>query len=167
MTTEPIPPIDIDLEAAERQRSSELQERLYATTDAMVWADEFCKQFEGHWIRHSGSDDPAAVDPGTMVGWFANYWGVITQKFASQPIHRGTWYAFLHFYHQDCANAAFHCANPRYSPITFRLAEFIRSTTTPVTAHPEGGPAVARAWDDPRLQRVWTDLGQYEEDPGR
>lgn len=62
------------------------------------------------------------------------------------------WHAFLHVYHQDHANAAMHCANVRYSPITFRLAELIR-----------------RNWaiNDPQLIAVIDDLGKYEEDKGR
>src|SRR5262245_20366830 len=31
--------------------------------------------------------------------------------------------AFLKMYHEDRANAAMHCAEVRYSPLTFRLAE--------------------------------------------
>ncbi len=31
-------------------------------------------------------------------------------------------FAFLHFYHDDKSNAAIHCTDVRFSPITFRLA---------------------------------------------
>lgn len=37
---------------------------LYATTDAMVWAEEFCRI-----VRENGID---CTDEGFMVGWFAN-----------------------------------------------------------------------------------------------
>ena len=39
-----------------------LEAKLYATSDAMVWAEEFCK------VVRNG----AVVDEGLMVGWFAN-----------------------------------------------------------------------------------------------
>jgi hypothetical protein len=44
---------------------------LLATDDAMVWAEEFCRIFDGFMV----SQDPhgqQVVDPGLMVGWFAN-----------------------------------------------------------------------------------------------
>lgn len=34
-------------------------------------------------------------------------------------------WALSHFYHLDMANARIHCADVRFSPITFRLAECI------------------------------------------
>ena len=40
----------------------ELERRLYATDDAMVWAQEFVNVVEAG----------ATVDVGLMVGWFAN-----------------------------------------------------------------------------------------------
>lgn len=43
---------------------------LLGTTDAMVWAEEFCRIFAGKEIRVHEAD--GAVDVGTMVGWFAN-----------------------------------------------------------------------------------------------
>lgn len=33
---------------------------------------------------------------------------------------------FQYFYHNDCANAAIHCADVRFSPITFKLAEALK-----------------------------------------
>jgi hypothetical protein len=148
------------------EESYELTAKLYATTDAMVWAKEFCTLFDGRTI--SATDD-SQIDPGTMVGWFANYWGVITQEFANRPIHLGTWHAFVYFYHLDCSNASFHTSSPRFSPITFRLAEFIVSQSNPVTRHPTPDDALAtfHLWDDPRLLIVREDLGKYEEDKGR
>ena len=44
---------------------------LLGTTDAMVWAQEFCRIFDGRMITaatHPNED----VDVGTMLGWFAN-----------------------------------------------------------------------------------------------
>jgi hypothetical protein len=45
------------------------------TTDAQVWAEEFCRIFDGYVITYDGyvsdgGDD--IVDEGTMIGWFAN-----------------------------------------------------------------------------------------------
>jgi len=49
---------------------------LLATTDAMVWAQEFCRIFAGATIVQDASANPhfegVQVDEGTMVGWFAN-----------------------------------------------------------------------------------------------
>lgn len=45
-------------------------ERLYATTDAMVWAEEFMAVVE------SG----ATVDAGLMLGWFANAMATAERK---------------------------------------------------------------------------------------
>ncbi|MET0786299.1 MAG: hypothetical protein ABWY25_06295 [Paenisporosarcina sp.] len=44
------------------------------TDDAMVWAEEFCRTFNGkHVVRvDTGFDSEDQVDPGLMVGWFAN-----------------------------------------------------------------------------------------------
>ena len=48
---------------------------LLATDDPMVWAEEFCRIFDGKEI--TSETDPSvykgdAIDVGTMVGWFAN-----------------------------------------------------------------------------------------------
>ncbi len=47
---------------------------LLNTDDAMVWAEEFCRIFDGFIIGQFDLADPTTkgVDPGTMVGWFAN-----------------------------------------------------------------------------------------------
>ena len=34
-------------------------------------------------------------------------------------------YAFLHFFHLEKSNAAFHCSDVRFSPLTFRLQEIL------------------------------------------
>lgn len=134
---------------------------LMATRDAMVWAEEFCRIFKGKVV---GGED-GVVDEGLMVGWFANAFAV-QEAFDKAHIHIGTWHAFLYFYHLDQSNASFHCNTVRYSPITFRLAEFIKSITTPATALPIPG-TLEMVWDDKRINDVWQHQGQYEEDPGR
>ena len=62
---------------------------------------------------------------------------------------------FRHFYHNDHANAAFHMAPVRYSPITFRLAEQINFLA----------PVDKDVYSE--VFSVLLDLGQYEEDKGR
>jgi hypothetical protein len=62
--------------------------------------------------------------------------------------------ALRHFYHLDHSNAAFHCAEVRYSPITFRLA----------SALVELDPSESHV--DP-ARTVLFDVGRYEEDKGR
>lgn len=59
--------------------------------------------------------------------------------------------AFLHFYFEDNANAQFHVADTRYSPITFRLAEALEGLVN----------------DPGMIEEVLSHRGQYEEDPGR
>ncbi len=49
------------------QGAQALTQRLYATTDGMVWATEFCKLF-----LVLDRKDGTTIDEGTMVGWFAN-----------------------------------------------------------------------------------------------
>ena len=53
---------------------------LLGTDDAMVWAEEFCRIFDGHVISPDATVEGGVaaelggpyVEPGTMVGWFAN-----------------------------------------------------------------------------------------------
>ena len=54
---------------------------LLGTTNAMVWAEEFCRIFNGKMIMSTDGmpDDPQDgrfsahyIDEGTMVGWFAS-----------------------------------------------------------------------------------------------
>lgn len=71
-----------------------------------------------------------------------------------------TYWAFKHFFHMDHANAAIHCSNVRYSPITFRLAEVMDSMRGP--RFPEISNEV---YGD--VYSVLLDKGVYEEDPGR
>ena len=48
----------------------EMTARLLSTTDAMVWAQEFCGLFD---VTHTGCSPAEGDDSvGLMVGWFAN-----------------------------------------------------------------------------------------------
>ena len=52
-----------------------MSENLNDTTDAMAWAEEFCRIFDCFTIHRSDieyADSDRAVDEGTMVTWFAN-----------------------------------------------------------------------------------------------
>lgn len=64
------------------------------------------------------------------------------------------WHCFQQNYHLDHSNAQVHTAPVRYSPITFRLAEYIWEQ---FPGH--------RVNDD--LRAVWLARGEYEEDKGR
>jgi len=68
------------------------------------------------------------------------------------------WQCFRHFVHIDKANAAIHCAQVRYSPLTFRLAELLHASEF----YDELAPEPAEM-----LRSVIGDLGTYEEDSGR
>ena len=70
-------------------------------------------------------------------------------------------HAFTHVYHQDHANAAMHCAQVRYSPITFRLAEAIHAVAYDDAYH------TLPASTQQALSAVLSDRGTYEEDRGR
>lgn len=46
---------------------------LLNTDDAMVWATEFCRIFDGWVVRqHTWADLDHEINEGTMVAWFAN-----------------------------------------------------------------------------------------------
>jgi len=146
---------------------------LLGTTDGMMWAQEFCRIFKGFTIIDAdyaadGGGVPAHyVDEGAMVTWFANAVEVGRSAARPQTVPKGTWHAFLHFYYLDQANAAIHTAEARYSPITFRLAEFI-ADQYPVVAHPEDhNLSNVFVTDDPRLRMVLDHVGAYAEDTGR
>lgn len=62
-------------------------------------------------------------------------------------------WAFRQNYHADRMNAAIHCAEVRYSPLTFRLAEWLE----------HDGYAI----DHEQILEVLRDKGRYSEDPGR
>jgi hypothetical protein len=135
------------------------EEKLRSTTDVTVWAAEFVKFFDGRMIE-SGNTADGALDEGTMIGWFANYAQTCNDFMQSKKeVHPGTAYAFEYFFHMDCANAAMHQGTVRYSPITFRLAEFMHDEY-PVAIHFD--PV---KYHDVHL--VLADKGAYAEDPGR
>lgn len=69
------------------------------------------------------------------------------------------WECFRHFVGLDESNAAVHCAQTRYSPITFRLAEALDRIPDVRTFLTKDGVHM--------LDSVLTHLGQYEEDQGR
>lgn len=142
------------------EAAREMTERLRSTTDVTVWAKEWVST-AALILARSNNDSLALLDEGWMIGWFANYAQTVNDELHRQRIEKGvpvgTWQAFLHFYYADCANAAFHTAEPRFSPITFRLAEFIIS---------EHGVRFA-VEPDARLSQVLAHVGEYEEDTGR
>lgn len=48
---------------------------LLGTTDAMIWAEEFCRIFEGATVGSPHGNDNNShvwVDEDTMIAWFAN-----------------------------------------------------------------------------------------------
>lgn len=125
---------------------------LLGTEDAMVWAEEFVRIFTGKVV----GPDWDGVDEGLMVGWFANAMAIgeqfgIKRLMDNSPV---LW-CFEHFFHMDKANACMHCAPVRFSPITFRLAEFLN----------KGYPAMFVESHD--LNEVLHHSGMYEEDAGR
>jgi hypothetical protein len=122
--------------------------------DAMVWAEEFCRIFKGYTITDSATMT-LDIDEGNMVGWFANAMARGEQTALERLSEDGPYHAFLHFYHLDKSNAAFHCANVRFSPVTFRLAEHLRDAH-----HME-------ALTSDELAHVLMELHTYEEDRGR
>lgn len=64
------------------------------------------------------------------------------------------WQALRQNFHADTANAAIHCAPTRYSPLTFRIAEYLWNHF----------PSYRHTIE---LATVVADLGSYAEDPGR
>jgi hypothetical protein len=135
-------------------------ERLMSTVDVTVWAKEWVAN-AALILARTNNDSLALLDEGWMIGWFANYAQAVNdqmhQRQREKGVHPGTWHAFLHFYYMDCANAAMHTGTPRFSPITFRLAEFIMQ---------EYGVQFAITPDE-RLSQVFDSLGKYREDRGR
>lgn len=70
------------------------------------------------------------------------------------PLNQILWHCFMQNYHTDHANAAVHTAVVRFSPITFRIAEYIW----------EVFPSYQK---NEKLREVWFDRNQYVEDTGR
>lgn len=142
--------------------ASERAERLRSTTDVTVWAKEWVATAAEMLARNNG-DYLALLDEGWMIGWFANYAQACNDNLAQREVHLGTWHAFMYFYHLDSSNAAFHTAQPKFSPITFRLAEFVYDTYK-MAMHPTL-PIFIR--QDPTLNEVLSAKGRYPEDTGR
>ena len=69
-------------------------------------------------------------------------------------LHNILWHCFRQNVHLDESNAAVHCAPVRYSPITFRLTEYLWNHFPSYRSQVE-------------VARVAADLGSYAEDPGR
>jgi putative IMPACT (imprinted ancient) family translation regulator len=65
------------------------------------------------------------------------------------------YHAFKQAYHLDHSNAAIHCAQVRYSPLTFRLAEHLQDARGPESTLTAEVVAVLK------------DKGVYAEDLGR
>lgn len=65
-------------------------------------------------------------------------------------------YAFEYMYHMDKANACMHCAQVKFSPITFRLANVLIDGCN-------------KGFIDftPELKEVESHIGLYDWDPGR
>jgi hypothetical protein len=76
---------------------------LLDTTDAMVWAEEFCRIFAGATImpneRLAEFEMTPIVDEGTMVGWFAN--AIETGRTAGAQAHCPHTYADVFFIVED------------------------------------------------------------------
>lgn len=74
-----------------------------------------------------------------------------------------------YFAHRDAMNAALHCGQVRYSPVTFRVAQAL-CVSVPVVEE-SGGLADVRDWlntaDCRLLDAVVADMGAYAEDSGR
>ena len=64
------------------------------------------------------------------------------------------WYSFSHFFHLDHSNAPIHTNVVRYSPITFRIAEYLWNQFPSYQTNES-------------LRSVILDSGAYEEDTGR
>lgn len=48
------------------------QNTLLSTDDPMVWAEEFCRIFNGKMVKQGGPDTTDEINEGGMVAWFAN-----------------------------------------------------------------------------------------------
>lgn len=76
-------------------------------------------------------------------------------------------WCFMHFYGLDVSNAAVHCAEVRFSPITFRLQEALNAawghvSTLEIINDVDPEDAVSLAW-----HHVFQHNGEYAEDTGR
>lgn len=64
--------VDETLDATEHEDIEYFIRRLSETNDVAVWADAFCRQFNGSQITALPTNLVGPVDPGTMIAWFAN-----------------------------------------------------------------------------------------------
>jgi hypothetical protein len=144
--------LDIEVSQEDQTEAPPRGHTLLDTDDAMLWAEEFCRIFVGKVVT---TEESEGADVGLMVSWFAN--AIETgRRFGMESLNcDGPFWAFTHFYNMDKANAAMHCAPVRFSPITFRLAEFLRSTMPLLSLH------------SPEYVEVMDHLGRYPEDSGR
>jgi len=129
---------------------------LLDTDDGSQWAEEFCRIFTVTPVIGviPTDEDPKDWQEGLMISWFAN--AIETGKNHHRTADpTGPMTAFLHFYNLDHANAAIHCGQVRYSPVTFRLQEYM------IEAHP------VEACQDSRITEVMEHNGKYQEDRGR
>jgi hypothetical protein len=68
---------------------SNTEHTLLSTDDAMVWAEEFCRIFNGKIVaadEYSGGEH-GPVDPGTMVGWFAGAMVTAINLYERKKLH--------------------------------------------------------------------------------
>lgn len=70
------------------------------------------------------------------------------------PLEEVLWHCFRQNYHADQSNAAIHTSVVRYSPLTFRLAEWLWASAPSYHVNE-------------MLRGVVLDLGAYDEDVGR
>jgi len=69
--------------------SDNTEHTLLATDDAMVWAEEFCRIFNGKMVaadEYSGGPH-SPVDPGTMVAWFAGAMQTAVNLYERKKLH--------------------------------------------------------------------------------
>jgi hypothetical protein len=61
---------------------------LLSTDDAMVWAEEFCRIFDGWIVRqHTWADHDHEINAGGMVTWFANAMQVAVNQYERRKLH--------------------------------------------------------------------------------
>lgn len=86
---------DISALAAEAEMGYNIHDdgtvtKLMDTTDAAVWAREFCRLFDGWHVWADGPDNrPQILTEGTMIGWFANALEVGRSAGMKQGRHEG------------------------------------------------------------------------------
>ena len=74
----------------EPQEPQSTDHTLMSTDDAMVWAEEFCRIFDGHMIGQeavSYTDNHQRINEGLMVGWFANAMQVAVNMYETRRVH--------------------------------------------------------------------------------